>query len=300
MHHGLIAVYKEPGFTSFDVVAKLRGILKQKKIGHTGTLDPAAEGVLLVCLGDGTKLVELLEDRSKEYQCQMLLGTETDTEDTTGTVIKTSPVNSSPEEIIATVNSFIGDYNQVPPMYSALKVDGKKMYELARQGIVIERKARAIKINSIEVNNIDLPYVTFTCDCSKGTYIRSLCRDIGLQLGTGATMNHLTRTRVGHYTIKDCLTLSQIEEYSKAGTISNYIINIEDIFKDYPSIYVKDSAIKLIDNGNPLWLQDVNTDTNPVQGCLYKVYNPFNSFKAIYSYNSEKERFIPEKIFPNL
>ena len=166
-----------------DAVAVLRGILKQKKIGHTGTLDPAAEGVLMVCLGNATKLCTFLEDKDKEYECRMLLGVTTDTEDTTGTVLEKKDVDCNEEEIVEAIKSFLGDIKQIPPMYSALKKDGKKLYELAREGKVIEREARDIKIFRIDIKEINIPYVTFTVHCSKGTYIRSLCRDIGEKLG---------------------------------------------------------------------------------------------------------------------
>ena len=191
MYNGLINVYKEPGFTSMDAVAVLRGILKQKKIGHTGTLDPAAEGVLMVCLGNATKLCTFLEDKDKEYECRMLLGVTTDTEDTTGTVLEKKDVDCNEEEIVEAIKSFLGDIKQIPPMYSALKKDGKKLYELAREGKVIEREARDIKIFRIDIKEINIPYVTFTVHCSKGTYIRSLCRDIGEKLGCGGCMAQL-------------------------------------------------------------------------------------------------------------
>lgn len=314
MYNGLINVYKEPGFTSFDVVAKLRGILKQKKIGHTGTLDPNAEGVLLVCLGDGTKLVELLEDRSKEYECKMLLGTETDTEDTTGVITKTSPVNVSEEEIQNAILSFIGDYAQIPPMYSALKVNGKKMYELARQGIEIERKPRNIYIESITIKEIAIPYVTFTVSCSKGTYIRSLCRDIGIKLGCGATMEHLKRTRVGHFKVNDSLTLEEIEKLRDTNNLDTNIVSLEEIFRYYPSLYVKPDAAKYINNGNPLTADEVTVSANDSfdsvigeaaqnprgdNSKICKVYNTDKHFVALYQFNDEKKLYMPFKMFPN-
>lgn len=299
MYNGLISIRKEAGFTSFDVVAKLRGILKQKKIGHTGTLDPAAEGVLLVCLGDGTKLVELLEDRNKEYQCVMLLGVETDTEDTTGTVTNTHPVNVSEDVIQSAIMSFLGDYDQIPPMYSALKVNGQKMYELARKGITIERKPRRITIYNISIDSIELPYVTFTVSCSKGSYIRSLCRDIGNKLGCGATMEHLTRTKVGHFELNNSHTLTEIESFRDKGTLDNYIVSIEDIFKDYPSINVKAEAARFINNGNPLTNDNVTQSISADESIIYKVYNADGIFTALYKYDSNKNLLMPFKMFPN-
>ena len=181
MKSGIINVYKEKGFTSFDVVAKLRGILRTKKIGHTGTLDPDAEGVLPVCIGRATKVCDILTDKDKIYEAVMLLGVETDTQDTSGEVLKELPVTSSEDEVKAATLSFVGEYAQVPPMYSALKVDGKKLYELAREGKTVERKARNVEILSIEILEVNLPRVRMVVHCTKGTYIRTLCHDIGLQ-----------------------------------------------------------------------------------------------------------------------
>ena len=202
MYHGIINVYKEPGYTSHDVVARLRGILKQKKIGHTGTLDPAAEGVLPVCLGAGTRLCDMLTDRSKTYQAVMLLGCETDTQDTTGTILaedREGALSLVEEQVNEAVMGFKGDYAQIPPMYSALKVDGKKLYELARAGKEVERRPRAVQILDIKVSRIELPRVWMEVTCSKGTYIRTLCHDIGRLLGCGGCMEHLTRTRVDRF-----------------------------------------------------------------------------------------------------
>ena len=194
MINGILNVYKEPGFTSHDVVAKLRGIIKQKKIGHTGTLDPQATGVLPVCLGKATKLCDMLTDTKKEYRASFCLGLKTDTEDIWGTVTEESEVNVSKKQIEDAVFSFVGEYEQVPPMYSALKVGGKKLYELAREGKVIERKTRPVTIFEINDLRLDLPDIHMTVVCSKGTYIRSLGRDIGEKLECGACMTALERT----------------------------------------------------------------------------------------------------------
>ena len=175
MINGIINIYKEAGFTSHDVVAKLRGIVKQKKIGHTGTLDPDAVGVLPVCFGNATKLCDMLTDKTKEYRARMLLGKTSDTQDASGTILTEKEVTASEEEVREAVMSFVGTYDQIPPMYSALKVNGKKLYELARQGVEIERKPRIVEIHHIRIEEIALPYVTFTVGCSKGTYIRTLC-----------------------------------------------------------------------------------------------------------------------------
>ena len=212
MIHGIINVYKEKGFTSHDVVAKLRGIVGQKKIGHTGTLDPDATGVLPVCLGKATKLCDLLTDKNKTYEAVLLLGKTTDTQDITGEVLEEKSTEALTEEKVReAIEGFIGDYEQIPPMYSALKVNGKKLYELAREGKVIERKARPVKILDIQILEIDLPKVRMEVSCSKGTYIRTLCHDIGEKLGCGGCMESLIRTRVSTFRIEDAKTLDEIE-----------------------------------------------------------------------------------------
>ena len=311
MYNGLINVYKEPDFTSMDVVAVLRGILKQKKIGHTGTLDPQAEGVLMVCLGNATKLCTFLEDKDKEYVCRMLLGTTTDTEDTTGNIVSNVSVEDlSIEDVESAIKSFVGDIKQVPPMYSALKKDGKKLYELARQGIEIEREARDIKIYDIEIKEIDMPYVTFRVKCSKGTYVRSLCRDIGEKLGVGACMDHLTRTAVSFFTIDNALKLSDIERLAKEDKIDELVLETSEVFKDKKALHVLPEYAKFIDNGNPLLkeyvrLEDSEKNTNKElddnqyikEDNLFRVYNTSGQFVAVYSYDETRDIYMPSKMF---
>ena len=200
MIHGILNVYKEKGYTSHDVVAKLRGITGQKKIGHTGTLDPDAVGVLPVCLGKATRLCDLLTDKDKTYETVLLLGQSTDTQDISGQILETNETKELNEEMVsAAIRSFVGEYEQIPPMYSALKVGGKKLYELAREGKVVERKSRKVKIHEIEILEIQIPRVKMRVSCSKGTYIRTLCHDIGEKLGCGGCMEELTRTRVSRF-----------------------------------------------------------------------------------------------------
>lgn len=199
MISGILNIYKEKGYTSHDVVAKLRGIVGQKKIGHTGTLDPDAEGVLPVCLGRATKVCGLLTDKDKTYEAVLLLGRTTDTQDATGQILSERPLISdgreiTPEMAKACVMNFEGEYDQVPPMYSALKVNGKKLYELAREGKTVERKSRKVSIRRIRITEIDLPRIRMEVECSKGTYIRTLCHDIGEKLGCGGCMESLLRT----------------------------------------------------------------------------------------------------------
>ena len=195
MVNGILNVYKEKGYTSHDVVAKLRGIVGQKKIGHTGTLDPDAEGVLPVCLGRATKVCDMLTEKDKTYEAVLLLGKETDTQDISGTVLRVGETEGlTQEQVKDCVMSFVGEYDQIPPMYSALKVNGKKLYELAREGKTIERKSRKVEIKEIRILEMALPRVRMEVSCSKGTYIRTLCHDIGEKLGCFGCMESLLRS----------------------------------------------------------------------------------------------------------
>lgn len=284
--NGVLNVYKEQGFTSHDVVAKLRGILKIKKIGHTGTLDPDAVGVLPVCIGKGTKLCDLITDWSKTYEAVMLLGTTTDTLDTSGTILSQSEVTVSEMDVLRACNEFVGKYEQTPPMYSALKHNGQKLYELARKGIVIERKPRIVNINSLRVNDINLvdsqKTVTITVDCSKGTYIRSLCDDIGKKLGCGACMMKLTRTRVGDFQLDDTLTLNQISALVLKGEIEERIVPVDDIFRDYESITLPEEYANYLHNGNKIVAGQLPDDIIVNEGSRYRVYDSDNIFIGIY------------------
>ncbi len=252
MINGIINVYKESGYTSHDVVAKLRGILKQKKIGHTGTLDPEAQGVLPVCLGKATKICDLLTDKTKEYRAVLRLGLVTDTQDMTGVVLKKTDVTCTEDEIRACISRFAGVQEQIPPMYSALKVGGKKLYELARQGIEVERKPRQITIERILVEDITLPEVTFTVVCSKGTYIRTLCHDIGAALGCGGCMESLLRTKAGPFLLEDSVTLDEIVQCKEEGRLPEVIHPTDSVFSYLPEFVLTREAERLVRNGNPL------------------------------------------------
>lgn len=287
MIHGIINVKKEKGFTSHDVVAKLRRITKQKKIGHTGTLDPDATGVLPVCFGKGTRLVDLLTDKNKTYEAVLLLGVNTDTQDTSGEVLSTGDTSMLTEEMVRdAVMSFVGDYSQVPPMYSALKVNGKKLYELAREGITVERKARDVKILEINILSIELPRVRMEVSCSKGTYIRTLCFDIGEKLGCCGCMEELTRTKVGMFTYADAKTLGEIQELMDQGAIDTIVYSIDSMFPDYPKAAVKHEFQSLALNGNELPADGITdipdfTKSNPEK--LIRLYTQDGTFIAIYS-----------------
>lgn len=333
MIHGIINIYKEPGYTSHDVVAKLRGILKQKKIGHTGTLDPAAEGVLPVCLGKGTKLCDMMTDKRKTYRAVMLLGTDTDTQDTTGTVLcERSTGELSEEQVREAALSFIGHYEQIPPMYSALKVNGKKLYELARQGKEVERKARPVEIYSLEIEKIDLPRVTMSVNCSKGTYIRTLCYDIGNVLGCGGCMEKLVRTKVDRFEIAESLRLDEVEALTASGRLDEKIVSVDQMFSSLPEFVSGGEELdRLLHNGNFFsrdfipgtlvdeWMQKLQGDTEHMtekveavesgecsgsagdggtaQELRIRVYDSGRRFVGIYSYVEEENKWKPKKIF---
>ena len=296
MVNGIIIVYKEKGYTSFDVVAKMRGIFGQKKIGHTGTLDPDAQGVLPVCLGKATKVCDLLTDKDKVYKATMLLGIQTDTLDISGKVCNKAVVNVTEQQVRDVISTFVGTIEQVPPMYSALKVNGKKLYELAREGKTIERKARKVSIYDITIDEICLPEVVMTVSCSKGTYIRSLCDDIGTKLGCYGCMKELLRTKVACFDIGDAYKISEIEKLKES-----IVLPVDMLFENIPAVNTVLMAQKLIENGNRIPAEMINADGNKQRKYddegRYRIYNPEDSFVGIYTYKAETDDFKPVKIF---
>ncbi len=299
MINGVINVYKEKGYTSHDVVAKLRGITHQKKIGHTGTLDPQAEGVLLVCFGAATRICDQIEDWHKSYHAECRFGLCTDTQDLTGQVLETHEVTCSEEEIRDAAASFQGPYEQVPPMYSALKVGGKRLYELARQGKSVERKARCVCIDEIRVGSYDPDEHVAELDvtCSKGTYIRTLCEDLGKRLGCGAAMQSLVRTAVGSFTSDRAVKLDQIDEMFRRGELDSLLIPVDSLFPEMPAISVTERASRLLANGNPLAESDVVPGSAPEDGLRYRVYGSDGRFQAIYAWDAGRKLFYPHKMF---
>ncbi len=318
--NGILNIYKEKGFTSHDVVAKLRGILKMKKIGHTGTLDPEAEGVLPVCLGTATRLCDMLTDKIKEYRVVMHFGIATDTEDMTGEIIEELPVETGETELRAVLPMFLGEQEQIPPMYSAIKVEGKKLYELAREGKVIERKSRPIVIHDIilhsVVTNADgyLSEAELTVVCGKGTYIRSLCRDIGKKLGTCACMKSLLRTRSGNSYLENSFKLSEVEALRDAGALEEHIVTVEQVFAECKAFRMKSEWDKLLLNGNPIMEQNcdmiskqdstyVENKTNATIESVttefptnwYRAYDSTGQFLGLYEKIGKK--FNPVKMF---
>lgn len=324
MIDGVINVYKERGYTSHDVVAKLRGILRQKKIGHTGTLDPEAEGVLPVCLGKATRLCDMLTDKRKTYRAGLLLGRETDTQDVWGTVLRQRDGEwdaADQEAVREAIMGFVGEYAQIPPMYSALKVNGKKLYELARAGKAVERQPRQVFIYDIEIGSMELPRVVMTVSCSKGTYIRTLCHDIGARLGWGGCMESLVRTNVERFEIEDSLTLAQIEELRDQGTLGDHVVSVEDMFSHCPGVMTAQEGDCLLHNGNPLNAhlmimcqkgrrpgkekeKDAGSGTTgrtflaeAEDGVCYRVYDSKGQFVGIYKWEQGNMRLKPQKMF---
>lgn len=299
MISGIINIYKEAGFTSHDAVGKLRGILHQKKIGHTGTLDPDAVGVLPVCLGNATRICDMLVDKEKVYETKLRLGITTDTQDMSGNILEEKTVDITPQEAEAAVLEFVGQYEQIPPMYSAKKVNGRKLYELAREGKIIERKPCPVVIHSIEIKEIALPYIEMSVCCSKGTYIRTLCHDIGQKLSCGASMETLKRTRSGIFDIKDSVKLARVEELFREDRIDEILIPADAALGSYPKLTVKKEFEKLLYNGNALISSGFECVPEEACGaCGVRVYAANGSFTAIYRYKREEERFVPVKMFP--
>lgn len=297
---GILNILKPPGMTSFDVVGYLRGVLRIKKIGHTGTLDPAAAGVLPVCIGKATKTIEFMMEKDKRYRAELTLGSDTDTQDSTGETVQVRKVTSSAEKIAEAVHGFKGKYMQVPPMYSAIKVNGKKLYELARSGITIEREAREVEIYSIDIihmeQNLKLPAesakVIFDVHCSKGTYIRTLCADIGDRLGCGGHMSFLLRMKAGVFDISQALTLEEVARLGGNGGLAAHLVNADEVFKDYEEIVIGGSDEKRLLNGISLRCNIKNAKP----GDLVRIYNEKRSFLALGEIvERQEERMLKSK-----
>lgn len=306
MINGIINVYKEKGFTSHDVVARMRKITGQKKIGHTGTLDPDAEGVLPVCLGRATKLCDMLTDRDKTYEAVLLLGKETDTQDISGRILKECDTSLLTEKNTENcIKSFEGEYDQIPPMYSALKVNGKKLCDLAREGKTVERQSRRVHIYKIRIIEIRLPRVKMEVECSKGTYIRTLCSDIGEALGTGGCMESLVRTRAGVFGISESICLSDIEKMMLENRFEEILLPVDQMFSEFRKIFLSGRNQQLAYNGNPfVWIPGEKRRTGENQHVLFqpvkdekcRVYDENGNFIGIYRYDG-KSGFRLEKMF---
>ena len=273
--NGIIIVDKPQGKTSHDIVYAIRKLTGIKKVGHTGTLDPMATGVLPVCIGSATKVADMLTLSDKGYTAEFVLGKTTDTLDAEGAVLTETEVNVTEDEIRAAIMSFVGEIEQIPPMYSAIKQNGKKLYELARQGIEVERKPRKVTINSIDILEINGKSVTIDVSCSKGTYIRTLCADIGEGLGVGAYMTKLRRTKTGQFTISESHTLEELGTLKdKEGTLKSALIPVDKIFEDYPKITLNEKQKKSVTNG-------VRMTYKGKENQSYRVYDENKNFLCI-------------------
>lgn len=293
--NGIINVYKEKGYTSHDVVAKLRGILHMRKIGHTGTLDPDATGVLPVCVGKATKVCDLLTNKDKTYRALVQLGVTTDTLDMSGTVLSESEVHVTKEDVLRVMERFVGEIQQIPPMYSAIKVNGKRLYELAREGREIERKPRKITIYRIEMVEEDFENHLFTLEieCSKGTYIRSLCHDIGQALGCGAAMKELVRTKVGNFAIGDAMTLAEIEKHRS----EDILLPIDRVFDMYGACVVAKEGLRFLQNGNSVRASQCHYETMPEDKETVRMYDEAGEFYALYRYEKRDNQYHVVKMF---
>lgn len=278
---GIIVINKEKGYTSHDVVNVVRKTLNMRKVGHTGTLDPEAEGVLPICIGKGTKVSDMLMFSDKEYIAGIKLGIATDTQDIWGEVVKKSEKTVNECEFRDALCSFVGDIIQVPPMYSAIKVNGKKLYEYAREGKEVERKERRVKIYSIDVLSFG-DEIKIKVACSKGTYIRTLINDIGEKLGTYACMNSLVRTKSSVFTLENAISLDELKAYAIDGRAHEHIMSIDSVFEAYPKLILDDEQTKRITNGAPSGIKaDVGT---------YRAYDKDRNFLCIAEVKREMSK----------
>lgn len=307
MLNGVLNVYKEAGMTSFQVVRNIRRITGEKKAGHTGTLDPDAMGVLAVCLGKATKLVEYLMDTDKQYRARLIFGTKTDTQDISGTVLEEMSADRVRERLRGVdlekllEDSFTGMIYQVPPMYSALKVNGVKLVDAARKGRSIDRKPRPVTIYRYSdvclVSRDDCSYADLLIDCSKGTYIRTLCEDIGKALGIPACMESLVRTKTSMVTIDDSHTISEIEDIFNAGRVGEILIPPDRFLERYPAGIIRNEAVRKVLHGNILNKNEMALDDNEANDDMIRVYDENGSFYALYRNKPDKTCYVCEKMF---
>jgi len=272
MANGIIVIDKPEGWTSMDVCAKLRGIFREKRIGHAGTLDPMATGVLPVFIGRATRAVEFASEGEKEYVAGLKLGVITNTQDTTGDVLEEHPFSGTLQDLEAVLGQFRGNIQQIPPMYSAIKVNGKKLYELARKGKEVERKARPVTIHSLTVEEQTAPdEFILRVRCSKGTYVRTLCHDIGQALGCGGCMSSLRRTMAAGFDLSTAVTLEQVQQ---AGDPAALLLPVDAYFSGRPVLTLQSAMEKKVRNGMTIVLPDVPAGE-------YRVYGQDNAFLAL-------------------
>ncbi|MCI9070124.1 tRNA pseudouridine(55) synthase TruB [Clostridium sp.] len=280
--NGILNIFKPKGMSSFDVVRVVKKVAKTGKVGHTGTLDPEATGVLPVCIGRATKIIDYIMDSEKVYEVTFKLGIRTTTYDLEGEVLEERDTsNLSDKDILGVIKEFIGEYSQVPPMYSALKQNGVRLYELARKGIEVEREGRLISIYNIENIKIDNPYISMTVTCSKGTYIRSLCYDIGEKLGVFATMTELNRSKTSVFSQENSININDLTEEN----IDNYIVTMEKALSKYESITAHGKYVKLLINGVRV-ADNRFTKDKVMNNVLYRVYDENKNFIGLGKKNN--------------
>ncbi|HUT97123.1 MAG TPA: tRNA pseudouridine(55) synthase TruB, partial [Dehalococcoidales bacterium] len=284
--------------TSFSIVSLVRRLSGEKRVGHAGTLDPAATGVLPVCLGQGTRIIQFLLEAPKAYRAEIELGVATDTHDATGTVVsRGDPSGVSREKLLSALESFRGPIEQTPPMYSAVKHEGKPLYELARAGIEVARKSRLRWVYRLELLDWQPPVATIEVECSKGTYIRSLADDLGQLLGCGANLKNLARLKCGLFTIEDAITVPQLEDGFRHGYWQQFLYPIDIVLSRWGAVVVDDAAAEDIKNGRPLALEAADNPPPSVQGNRCRVYTRDGTFLAMLCFDSEKGLWQPEKVF---
>ena len=294
MANGILVIDKSAGWTSQDVAAKLRGVFHERRVGHGGTLDPMATGVLPIFIGRATRAAEFLESAEKEYIAGLCLGVVTDTQDTSGNILETHPVTATREAVQAALAQFLGPIEQIPPMYSAVKIGGQKLYELARKGKEIERKPRSITIHELELLEGEGTEFTLRVRCSKGTYVRTLCHDLGRALGCGGCMEELLRTKVGRFSLEESHTLSEVQAAMEEGTIQDQIYPVEQVLADYPAVYADSYGDRLLLNGNPLSENLVSPQHK--EGWV-RMYASDGTFTGIFQWDAGKKKYYPVKMF---
>ena len=292
--NGILNVNKPQGKTSYDIVALVKRLSGEKRVGHAGTLDPLASGVLPVCLGQGTRVIEFLAESTKVYRAQIELGVVTDTYDAEGKVLeRKDPSRVNREQVESALNSFKGKILQVPPMFSALKHQGTPLYKLARNGTEVERDSRPVEIHRLELLDWQPPVLTVEVECGKGTYIRSLAHDLGQVLGCGASLKSLVRTRYGPFVIAESISLWELEESFQFGYFKKLVHPLDMVLTNYPAVVVDDATGNAIKNGNTIVLENVSNEN------LCRAYNQDNHLLAVLRYEPEKGGWHPEKVFMN-
>lgn len=291
---GIILIDKPQNMTSFSAANRVRRILGVKKAGHTGTLDPMATGVLPIALSNSTRFIELLPVHDKEYLASARLGITTDTLDITGAVLSKSPVSVTSEQLYSAVKKFTGDIMQTPPMYSAIKKDGRRLYDLARQGVEVEREARRVTIHNLDIISFENNEFTFTVSCSAGTYVRSLCDDIGKILGCGAVMTSLRRTSANGFSVSECITLSELENAVGNNETKKHVKPIDSCFSCYEKITVTEPQAARFHNGGSLLLERLKKQ---YAAGLYRVYSPKNEFLGLGEVRNGEDSLFVRRVF---